>query len=69
MVTSQKSKTDLDDDRLARDCMRHVKLSDARICFIYRMTVRVNANRSSVFRDKMDCTHYKCGSIKSLEHL
>ena len=46
-----------DDDRLAKDYMRNVSLADTRIWFIYRsrVTVRVKTNRSSAFRDNVDC--------------
>ena len=54
-----------DDDRLAKDYMRNVSLADTRIWFIYRsrVTVRVKTNRSSAFRDNVDCRHCDSGEI------
>ena len=48
-----------------------MNLNDARLWFRYRsrMTVRIEADNSSTFRNNMDCRHFDTIKIDSQEHL
>ena len=59
------------DDRVERDYIKHMSPSDRRIWFgrRSRMTLRIKANRSSVFRVNMGCRYCKTDLIENQEQL
>ena len=60
------------DDRIERDSIKRMLLRDTRICFRQRsrMTLRIKANRSSVFTGNMGCIYCEEDiRIENQEHL
>ena len=59
------------DDRVERDYIKRMSLRDTRIWFRRRsrMTLRIKANRSSVFTGDMGCRYCKGDLIENQEHL
>ena len=60
------------DDRVERDYIKKMSLRDTRAWFRRRsrMTLRIKANRSSVFTGNMGCRYYEEDvRIESQEHL
>ena len=59
------------DDRVERDYIKRMSLRDTRIWFRRRsrMTLRIKANRSSVFTGDMGCRYCERDLIENQEHL
>ena len=59
------------DDRVERDYIKRMSLRDTRIWFRRRsrMTLRIKANRSSVFTGDMGCRYCEEDLIENQEHL
>ena len=59
------------EDRVERDYIKRMSLRDTRIWFRRRsrMTLRIKANRSSVFRGNMGCRYCETDLIENQEHL
>ena len=54
-----------------RNYLERMNIDDARVWFRYRskMTIRVKGNRTSAFRDNMDCRHCDTKEEETQEHL